>query len=109
VTRLAEKISQLNPMLAPSASSMSPFLHVRMLIAADEHSAGDANAAIRLALRIEQAVVVDDDVAADVNLVRVPQHDVLAEDDVLAAGPSSTDNTSSAARVRARPAGCASA
>ncbi len=30
-TRLAEKTSQLNPMFAPSASSMSPFLHDRMV------------------------------------------------------------------------------
>ena len=32
VTRLAEKISQLKPMLAASASSMSPFLHERIVL-----------------------------------------------------------------------------
>ena len=37
---------------------------------------------LRLALGVEQAVVVDDDVVADVDLVRMAQHDVLAEDDV---------------------------
>src|SRR5262245_4727841 len=31
LTRLAENTSQLNPMFAPSASSMSPFLHERMV------------------------------------------------------------------------------
>ena len=40
---------------------------------------------VRAALRVEQAVVVDDDVVADVDLVGMPQHDVLAEDDVAAA------------------------
>src|SRR6185503_19689785 len=31
-TRLAEKISQLNPMLTPSASSILPFLHERIVL-----------------------------------------------------------------------------
>ena len=31
LTRLAEKISQLKPMFAPSASSMSPFLQERIV------------------------------------------------------------------------------
>jgi hypothetical protein len=31
-TWLAEKISQLNPTLAPSASSMLPFLHERIVL-----------------------------------------------------------------------------
>ena len=54
-------------------------------VAADEDAAADADARVGLALGVEQAVVVDDDVVADVNLVRMPQHDVLAEDDVAAA------------------------
>ena len=54
-------------------------------IASDEDAAPDADAAIRFALRVQQAVVVDDHVIADVNLVRVTQDDVLPEDDVAAA------------------------
>ena len=74
-------------------------------VAADEHAVADADAAVRLAFRIEQAVVVDDDVVADVDLVRVPQHDVLAEDDVAAARcRAAADTATSAARARARPA-----
>ena len=72
-------------MFAPSPSSMSPFLQRQDRVAADEHAVADPDAAVRVALRVEQAVVVDDDVAADVDLVRVAQHDVLAEDDVAAA------------------------
>src|SRR5262249_2094688 len=55
-------------------------------IAADKDPAADPNASIGVSLRIEQAVVVHDDVAADVNLVRVSEHDILAEYDVPAAG-----------------------
>ena len=46
------------------------------------------DAAVRVALGVEQAVVVDDDVVADADLVRMPEHDVLAEDDVAAARAS---------------------
>ena len=72
-------------MFTLSAMSMLPFLHDRMRVAADEHAAADPNAAIRLALGVDQAVVVDDDVAADVNLVRVAKHDVLTEHHVAPA------------------------
>ena len=72
-------------MFAPSPSSMSPFLHDRIVLRPMNTPLADADAAVDLALRVEQAVVVDDDVVADVNLVRMPQHDVLAEDDVAAA------------------------
>ena len=54
-------------------------------IAADKDAVPDAYAAVRLALGVEQTVVVDDDVAADVNLVRMAEHDVLAKHDVAAA------------------------
>src|ERR1700719_414862 len=54
-------------------------------VAAHEHPVTDPDAAIRLAFRVQQAVVVDDDVGPDLDLVRMPQHHVLAEDDVAAA------------------------
>ena len=84
-TRLAEKISQLKPMFAPSAISMSPFLHERIVLRPMNTPLPIVMPGVRVALRVEQAVVVDDDVVADVDLVRMPQHDVLAEDDVAAA------------------------
>ncbi len=71
-------------MFAPSASSMSPFLHDRIELR-PMNTPSDPDPDVRLALGIDQAVVVDHDVVADVNLVRMPQHDVLAEDDVAAA------------------------
>src|SRR5690242_13912404 len=55
-------------------------------IAADEDAVADLDASIIRALRVEQAVVVDDDVVADENFVRMTQHDVLAEDHIRAAG-----------------------
>ena len=74
-------------------------------VAADEHAAADADAAVGLALGVEQAVVVDDDVVADADLVRMPQHDVLPEDDVAAARRrAAADTASCAAPGRARPA-----
>ena len=85
-TRLAEKTSQLKPMLAPSSSVDVAVLARQDRVAADEHAVADRDAAIRVALGVEQAVVVDDDVVADADLVRMAQHDVLAEDDVAAAG-----------------------
>src|SRR5206468_11391870 len=54
-------------------------------IPTDEHAVADRDAAVRFTLGVEQTVVVDRNVVADVNLVRVPQDDVLAEDDVAAA------------------------
>ena len=79
-------------------------------VAADEHAVADPDAAVRLALRVEQAVVVDDDVAADVNLVRMAQHDVLAEDDVAAArSEQHRDRAPSAAPARAHRPGPARA
>src|SRR5262249_42665899 len=46
-------------------------------IAADEDAVADPDAGVRLALGVEQTVVVDHDVVADVNLVRMPQYNVL--------------------------------
>ena len=54
-------------------------------VAPDEHAVADSNSAVGLALGVDQAVVVDDDVAPDVDLVRMAQHDVLSEDDVAPA------------------------
>jgi hypothetical protein len=54
-------------------------------VAPDEHPRADANAAVARAFRIEQAVVVDDNVVADVNLVRVAEDHVLSENHVAAA------------------------
>src|SRR5206468_2945743 len=54
-------------------------------IAADEDTIADPDAAVGLALRVEQTVVVDDDIPADVNLVRMAEHDVLTEHDIAAA------------------------
>ena len=45
-TRLAENTSQLKPMLAPSAISMSPFLQERIAVAPDEHAAPDPDAGV---------------------------------------------------------------
>ena len=84
-TRLAENISQLKPMLAPSSRSMSPFLHDRIVLRPMNTPLPIVMPRLRLALGVEQAVVVDDDVVADVDLVRMAQHDVLPEDDVAAA------------------------
>ena len=86
-TWLAENTSQLNPMFTPSSRVMSPPLHDRMLLRPDEHAAADRDAAVAVALGVEQAVVVDHHVVADADLVRVAQHDVLAEHDVAPAGP----------------------
>src|SRR5437588_7139541 len=55
-------------------------------VAADEHAARDSYPAIAVAFRIEQAVVVDHDVVSNVNLVRMPQDDVLPEDDIAEIG-----------------------
>ena len=74
-------------MLAPVAQLDVAVLAREDRVAADEHAVADPDAAVGFALRVEQAVVVDDDVAADVNLVRMAEHDVLAEDDVPSAGP----------------------
>src|SRR5439155_69395 len=54
-------------------------------VTSDEDAASDTNPAVVVALGVEQAVVIDDDIAADVNLVRMPEDDVLSEDDVPAA------------------------
>ena len=54
-------------------------------VAADEDAGPDLDAAVGRALGVEQAVVVDDHVVADVDLVRMPKDDVLAEDDVASA------------------------
>src|SRR5580765_1455885 len=54
-------------------------------VAADEDAVADADATVGVALGVDQAVVVDDDIAADVNLVGMAQHHVLTEHDVAAA------------------------
>ena len=59
VTRLAENTSQLKPMFAPSPSSMSPFLHDRIVLRPMNTPLPIAMPRLRLALRVEQAVVVD--------------------------------------------------
>ena len=54
-------------------------------IASDKHPRANANASIRGALGVQKAVVIDHDVVGNVNLVRMPKHDVLPEDDIAAA------------------------
>ena len=54
-------------------------------ISPDEGAAVDPNPGVRFTLGIDEAVVVDDDVVADADLVRMPKHDVLAEDDIPSA------------------------
>src|SRR5947207_9633247 len=54
-------------------------------VAPDKDPVADADAAVGFTLGIEETVVVDGDVAADVNLVRMAEDDVLAEYDVAAA------------------------
>src|SRR6187397_2361239 len=43
------------------------------------------NANIRLAFGVEQAVIVDDNVVTDLDLVRMAKNHVLAEDNIVAA------------------------
>ncbi len=79
-------------------------------VSADEDAAGDANAGVRVSLRVDQAVVVDDHVIADVDLVRMPEHHVLPEDDVASAGAKQQWIQSfCAAQAPARPARIAKA
>ena len=66
---------------------MSPFLHDRIVLRPMNTPSPIRMPRFDLALGVEEAVVVDHDVAADVNLVRVAQHDVLTEDDVAPARP----------------------
>ena len=74
-------------------------------VAADEDAVADGDALVVGALRIEAAQVVDDDVVADVNLVRMPERDVDAEDDVAAdASRAPADTASIAGTGRARRA-----
>src|SRR5262245_12456489 len=54
-------------------------------VAADEHAIADFDAGIGRALGVEQTLIVDHDVSADTNLVRVTERDMLAEDHVAAA------------------------
>ncbi len=54
-------------------------------VAADEHAAADRDAAVGVALGVEQTVVVDHHVVSDADLVRMAQHDVLTENDAAAA------------------------
>ncbi len=55
-------------------------------VAADEDSVGDDNAAVVAPLGIQQDVVVNYHVVADVDLVGMAQHDVAPEDHSAAAG-----------------------
>jgi hypothetical protein len=80
----AEKISQLNPMLA--RSSIAVFA-AEDRIAADEHAAANGDAVIVRALGVQAAQVVHDHVVADVNLVGMAQRDVHAEHHVTAHRP----------------------
>ena len=73
-------------MFARSPSSMSPFLHDRIVLRPTNTPLPIVMPRVGVALGVEQAVVVDDDVVADADLARMPQHDVLAEHDVAAAG-----------------------
>src|SRR5438552_5766176 len=54
-------------------------------IAADEHARTDPNADVRFPFGIEQTVIVDDDVVADLDLVWMTENDVLSEDHVAPA------------------------
>jgi hypothetical protein len=54
-------------------------------VASNEYAVPDPDAAVRLALGVHEAVVVDDHIVADMNLVGVAEHDVLAENHVSAA------------------------
>ena len=66
---------------------MSPSLHERMVLRPTNTPSPIRMPGVHDAFRVEQTVVVDDHVAADVDLVGVTQHDVLSEHDVAAAGP----------------------
>ena len=63
-------------MFDPSATSISPFLHERIVFRPTK---------TRLPIRMPQTVVVDHDVFPEVNLVWMAQHDILSEDDVRSA------------------------
>ena len=73
-------------MLAPSARTMSPFLQERIVLRPMKTPLPIVMPRVGLALGVEQAVIVDDDVVADADLVRVPQHDTLTEDHVSPTG-----------------------
>ena len=64
---------------------MSPFLHERIVLRPMNHAVADPDSEVRLALGVDQTVIVDDHVVADVNLVRVAHDDVLAEDHAVPA------------------------
>ena len=87
VTRLAENTSQLKPRFAPSASSMSPFLHDRIVLRPMNTPSPMRMPRFDSPFASIRQLSSIDDVAADVDLVRVTQDDVLAEDDVAAARP----------------------
>src|SRR6185295_11125677 len=54
-------------------------------IAADERACADRDASIGVALRVDQALIVNHHVIADADLVRMPEDDVLSEDHAAAA------------------------
>ena len=57
-TDAAEKISTLNPTFASSSSVMSPFLQLDR-VSPEKHAVAKADTAVRRALRVETAVVID--------------------------------------------------
>ena len=104
-TREAEKISQLNADVGAILDDDVAVLAAQNGVAADEHAVADRDARVVGALRVEAAAVVDDDVVADEDLVRMPQRDVRAEDDVAPdAAEDQADRAASAAQSRARRA-----
>ena len=73
-------------MFAPSSSSMSPFLHDRMVLRPMNTPLPMVMPRLVSPLASSRQLSSIDDVVADADLVRMAQHDVLAEDDVAAAG-----------------------
>ena len=63
---------------------MSPFLQLRIVLRPRNTPLPSVMPRVARALGVETAVVVDDHVVADEDLVRMPQHDVHAERDVAA-------------------------
>ena len=73
-------------MLAPSASSMSPSLHDRIVLRPTKTPLPMRMPRLVVPFASSRQLSSMTTLLADVDLVRMAQHDVLAEDDVAAAG-----------------------
>ena len=80
-TREPEKISEWKPMFTRSPRTMSPFLHERIVPRPRKTPSPSVMPSVRRALRVEHHQVVDHHAVAEPDLVRMPQHHAVTEDD----------------------------